>query len=199
MQVLKPAGSCYNMVDCNRESDGSLCGASGSPVYENKIRRDDGTDMEKTVSESRIEQVYQVRPEHLNGAGRMFGGKLMEWIDELAGFVAIRHSQQNVITASVDNLRFIRGAYLGDLVVLIGKITFVGRTSMEVRVDTYVETMDGIRKPINRAYLTLVAVDGEGKPVEVPGLTVQTESEKAEWDAGIRRRKMRMQRRTEGF
>ena len=87
---------------------------------------------EKTVAESTIEQIYQVRPEHLNGAGRLFGGKLMEWIDELAGLVGIRHSQTNVITASVDNLKFIRGAYLGDLIVLIGRPTFVGKTSIEV-------------------------------------------------------------------
>ena len=98
--------------------------------------------MEKKVEESRIEQVYQVRPEHLNGAGRLFGGKLMEWIDELAGLVGIRHAQQDVITASVDNLRFIRGAYLKDLIVLVGRVTFVGKTSMEVRVDTYVESLD---------------------------------------------------------
>lgn len=155
--------------------------------------------MEKKVSESRIEQVYQVRPEHLNGAGRLFGGKLMEWIDELAGLVGIRHAQRDVITASVDNLRFIQGAYLKDLVVLIGRVTFVGTTSMEVRVDTYIESMDGIRKPINRAYLTLVAIDEEGKPTEVPRLIVETESEKAEWEAGIKRREMRRQRRTEGF
>lgn len=155
--------------------------------------------MEKTVSESMIEQIYQIRPEYLNGAGRLFGGRLMEWIDELAGFVAIRHANQNVITASVDNLKFIRGAYLGDLVVLIGRVTFVGKTSIEVRVDTYVESLDGIRKPINRAYLTLVAIDAEGKPIEVPGLIVQSESEKAEWEAGIKRREMRKQRRMEGF
>lgn len=155
--------------------------------------------MKKKVSESRIEQVYQVRPEHLNGAGRLFGGKLMEWIDELAGLVGIRHAQRDVITASVDNLRFIRGAYLKDLIVLIGRVTFVGRTSMEVRVDTYIESMDGIRKPINRAYLTLVAIDEEGNPAEVPGLIIGTESEKAEWEAGIRRREMRRQRREEGF
>ena len=155
--------------------------------------------MEKKVSESRIEQVYQVRPEHLNGAGRLFGGRLMEWIDELAGLVGIRHAQHDVITASVDNLKFIRGAYLKDLIVLIGRVTYVGRTSMEVRVDTYIESMDGIRKPINRAYLTLVAIDGEGHPTEVPGLIIETESEKAEWEAGIRRREMRKQRREEGF
>lgn len=155
--------------------------------------------MEKKVSESRIEQVYQVRPEHLNGAGRLFGGRLMEWIDELAGLVGIRHAQRDVITASVDNLKFIRGAYLKDLIVLIGRVTYVGRTSMEVRVDTYIESIVGIRKPINRAYLTLVAIDGEGHPTEVPGLIIETESEKAEWEAGIRRREMRKQRREEGF
>lgn len=155
--------------------------------------------MEKAVSESRIEQVYQVRPEHLNGAGRLFGGKLMEWIDELAGLVGIRHAQQDVITASIDNLKFIRGAYLKDIIVLIGRVTFVGRTSMEVRVDTYIESMEGIRKPINRAYLTLVAIDAQGNPVEVPGLILETEAQKAEWEAGIRRREMRRQRREEGF
>ena len=155
--------------------------------------------MEKKVSESRIYQVYQVRPEHLNGAGRLFVGRLMEWIDELAGLVGIRHAQRDVITASVDNLKFIRGAYLKDLIVLIGRVTYVGRTSMEVRVDTYIESIDGIRKPINRAYLTLVAIDGEGHPAEVPGLIIETESEKAEWEAGIRRREMRKQRREEGF
>ena len=147
-------------------------------------------DRKKKVEESRIEQVYQVRPEHLNGAGRLFGGQLMAWIDELAGLVGIRHAQQDVITASVDNLKFIRGAYLKDLIVLIGRVTFVGRTSMEVRVDTYIESIDGMRKPINRAYLTLV---------EVPGLIIETEGQKAEWEAGIRRREMRKQRRTEGF
>ena len=153
----------------------------------------------KHVSDTMIEQVYQVRPEHLNGSGRLFGGRLMEWIDEVAGLVAMRHAQSNVITASVDNLKFIRGVYQGDLLVLIGKMTYVGHTSMEVRVGTYVETLDGMRRPVNRAYLVQVAVDQKDKPVRVPGLIVETESEKAEWEAGIRRRAMRKQRKEEGF
>lgn len=154
---------------------------------------------EKPVKDSIIEQVYQVRPEHLNGGGRLFGGRLMEWIDEAAGLAAIRHAQHDVITASVDNLRFIRGVYQKDLVVLIAKLTCVGRTSMEVRVDTYVESLDGMRRPVNRAYLTLVAIDEDGKPVPVPGLIIETESERAEWEAGQKRRQMRIQRRKEGF
>lgn len=106
----------------------------------------------RRISDSMVEQVYQVRPEHLNGAGRLFGGKLMEWIDEIAGLVAMRHSRSKVVTASVDNLIFIRGAYQNDLLVLIGKVVYVGNTSMEIRVDTYIEDLEGMRRPINRAY-----------------------------------------------
>ena len=139
---------------------------------------------EKRVEDSMIEQVHKLRPTHMNGMGRLFGGQLMSWIDEVACLVGNRHSQANVITASVDNLRFIRGAYVNELIVMIAKMTYVGHTSMEVRVDTYVESMDGMRRPINRAYLTIVAVDENGKPCEVPGLIIETEAEKAEWQAG---------------
>lgn len=154
---------------------------------------------EKRVEDSIIEQVHKLRPTHMNGMGRLFGGQLMSWIDEVACLVGNRHSQTNVITASVDNLHFIRGAYVNELIVMIAKITYVGHSSMEVRVDTYVEAMDGIRRPINRAYLTIVAVDENGKPCAVPGLIIETESEKAEWEAGEKRRKMRMVRKKEGF
>lgn len=153
----------------------------------------------KKISESRIEQVYQVRPEHLNGSERLFGGRLMEWIDEIAGLVGIRHSQSNVITASVDNLVFMRPVFQNDLVVLIGSVTYVGTTSMEIRVDTYVEELDGSRYPVNRAYLTLVAIDHDGKPHKVPGLIIQNEEQQLEWDAGKRRKDLRIQRRKEGF
>lgn len=154
---------------------------------------------ERKVSDSMVETVHMVRPNHMNAAGRLFGGMLMQWLDEVAGLVAKRHTRSNVITASVDNLHFIHGAYQGEMVVIIGKVTYVGNSSMEVRVDTYVETLDGMRRPVNRAYLVQVAVDQKDKPVRVPGLIVETESEKAEWEAGIRRRAMRKQRKEEGF
>lgn len=153
----------------------------------------------KKVSDSMIEQVYQVRPEYLNGAGRLFGGKLMEWIDEIAGLVAIRHSQTNVVTASVDNLKFIRGAYQNDLLVMIGKVSYVGNTSMEIRVDTYVEDLNGMRRPINRAYLTLVAINENGEPTEIPGIILENKGEEAEWEAGKKRKELRIQRKKEGF
>ena len=93
----------------------------------------------KRVDDSRVETVHIVRPNHLNGANRLFGGILMQWIDEVAGIVAKRHSMTNVITASVDNLTFLKGAYQDEMVVIKGKVTWVGNSSMEVCVDTYVE------------------------------------------------------------
>lgn len=141
-----------------------------------------------------------VRPNHMNAAGRLFGGMLMQWLDEVAGLVAKRHTRSNIITASVDNLHFIHGAYQGEMVVIIGRVTYVGNTSLEVRVDTYVEHLeDGMRHPINRAYFTMVTLDENDKPKRVPGLILETESEKAEWEAGKKRREIRMMRKKEGF
>ena len=88
------------------------------------------------------------------------------------------------------------GAYQNDMVVLVGKLTYVGRTSMEVRVDTCVEDYQGNRRSINRAYIVMVAVDEEGNPTQVPGLILESEAEQAEWLGGEKRRK---QRREEGF
>lgn len=153
----------------------------------------------KRVIDSMAETVHIVRPNHLNGANRLFGGILMQWIDEVAGIVAKRHAMTNVITASVDNLRFLKGAYQNEMVVIIGRITYVGNTSMEVRVDTYVENRCGIRKAINRAYFVMVALDENDKPVPVPRLNLESEAEKAEWESAEKRREMRSQRKMEGY
>ena len=153
----------------------------------------------KKVADSVVETVHIVRPNHLNSAGRLFGGILMQWIDEVAGLVGKRHTHCNVITASVDNLRFLKGAYQKDVIVIIGKITYVGNTSMEVKVDTYVESLDGIRTPINRAFFTMVALDENDRPTPVPGLELETECEREEWNRAGKRREIRMMRKEEGF
>ena len=150
---------------------------------------------EKTVDDSRVETVHLVRPTHLNGANRLFGGILMQWIDEVAGIVAKRHSMSNVTTASVDNLTFLNGAYNGDMVVIKGKITWVGSTSMEVCVDTYVENRQGDRERINNAHFMMVALDENDRPVLVPRLRLQTEDEELAWSHGEERQRIRKQRK----
>lgn len=155
--------------------------------------------MKKHVEDSLTEQTYLMRPKYLNGYGNLFGGQLMGWIDEVASIVAMRHSESDITTAAIDNLNFKQGATVDDVIVLRGRVTHVGHTSMEVRVDTYVEDRHGMRKMINRAYVVMVAVDEYHKPVPVPGLYVETESEKAEWEGGEKRYLLRKQRRKEGY
>lgn len=155
--------------------------------------------MNKRVEDSQTEQTYLMRPIYLNEYGNLFGGQLMEWIDEIASIVAMRHSESDITTACIDNLNFKEGATVNDVIVLRGKITYVGRTSMEVRVDTYVESLHGIRKVINRAYVVMVAVDKNHHPIPVPGLIVESESEKAEWEGGKKRYALRKERRKEGY
>ena len=149
----------------------------------------------KTVDESRVETVHIVRPNHLNGANRLFGGILMQWIDEVAGIVAKRHCMTNVTTASVDNLTFLHGAYQNEMVVIKGKLTWVGSSSMEVCVDTYVENLSGERDHIKNAHFMMVALHENDKPVKVPRLILQTEDEHLAWAHGEERRRIRNQRK----
>ena len=153
----------------------------------------------KRVSESKTEQVYIIRTMHINSHGRLFGGYLMQWIDEVAGVVARRHSGCTITTAAVDNLSFKAGAHLGDLVVLSGRITYTGKTSMEVLVETFIEDYSGNRRLINKAYVVMVAVDENGKPIPVPGLILQTDRDRTEWQSGERRTALRKKRRTEDY
>lgn len=148
---------------------------------------------------SRTVQTQIVLNEHINGAGRLFGGRLMEWIDIVAAVAARRHSGCNVTTASIDTLSFKAPAYLNDTVSIEGIVTYAGRTSMEVRVDVYVEALDGARRMINRAYLVLVALDDLGRPTPVPPLLAESEEEQAEQEAGQRRNALRKQRQREQF
>lgn len=155
--------------------------------------------MTKSVQDSLTEQQYLIRPTHINHYGRLFGGDLLKWIDELAGIVAIRHSGATVTTAAIDNLQFQAPAYEGDLVVLQGMVTHVGRSSMEIRVDTYKEEKDGTRTMINRAYIDMVAINSDGKPVEVPALRLESEEQRQEHAAAEKRKALRKQRRRDGF
>lgn len=153
----------------------------------------------KKIEDSLTEQQYLICPAHINHYGRLFGGQLLKWIDELAGIVAIRHCGCTVTTAAIDNLQFHAPAYTGDMIVLRGCVTSVGRTSMEVQVDTYRESLDGQREMINRAFIEMVAIDCKGQPTQVPDLAIETEEQKQQWDAAQKRRQLRKQRRQEGF
>lgn len=151
---------------------------------------------ERTVAYSKTEQVHLVQPADLNGGGRLFGGTLLKMIDEVAAIVAMRHTGlKTVTTAAIDNLTFKSGAYVNDLIVLIGYITYTGRTSMEVRVDTYVERSNGTRYPINRAFIVLVALNNDNQPAMVPQLILENDIQREEYRMAEKRRELRLERK----
>ena len=113
--------------------------------------------------------------------------------------MAVRHANAIVTTAAIDNLQFKEPAFAGQMIVLCGRVTCVGRTSMEIRVDTYTEALDGSRTHINRAYIDMVAINNEGQPIVVPALETENEEQRLEHEAAIKRKEMRKQRRLEGF
>lgn len=143
--------------------------------------------------------VHIVMPQDCNGYAkpRLFGGQLMAWIDVLGAVTARRFAKANVTTVCVDHLTFLEGAYLNDTVVQEGRVTWSGRTSLEVRVDSYVERLDGERQLVNRAYMVFVALDDDDKPIPVPKYTPETLEEQYEFSAALNRQDIRKQERAE--
>ena len=155
---------------------------------------------QKKISDTKLETLHLVRPSHLNDAGRLFGGVLMQWMDEIAALSAMQYYEGNVVTGTVDSLIFIKGARKGDVVILTAQVTYTGRKSIEVRVDVHVRHLNGHLELINQAYFVMVALPKEeGKPVELPGLILETEDEKQEWENGNLRDIIRKERRTDQF
>ena len=138
--------------------------------------------------------VQIVLPQHCNGykKPRLFGGQIMAWIDIIGAVAARRFTGQAVTTVCIDHLSFIAPAYLNDTVVQEARVTWSGRTSLEVRVDSYVERLDGTRKLINQAYAVFVALDDEDQPAQVPVFMPETAEEQKEYQAAIERRKIRL-------
>jgi acyl-CoA hydrolase len=139
--------------------------------------------------------VQIVLSEDVNGTRRLFGGRLMEWIDVTAAVEARRHAKSDVTLAAVDALEFISPVEINDTVVLMAKITWTGETSMEVRVDTFVEHVSGVQKRVNRAYLVFVAIDRDGHPRSIEPFKPATEDEAYEWRKAIERRQRRLDQR----
>ena len=151
----------------------------------------------KTPSESMVEMTELVLPNDTNLLGNLLGGRLMHLIDVAGAMAAQRHSNRVVVTASIDSVDFRNPVKQGRAVILRAKVTWVGRTSMEVAVEVFSEDfLTGEQEFTSKAYLTFVAVDSEGKPEEVCGLRPETEEEKQEFEAAIKRRSERLKRRS---
>jgi acyl-CoA hydrolase len=150
----------------------------------------------KAVRESLHESSELMLPQHANNMGHVFGGVVLSMMDKTAAIAAFRHSRAPVVTASIDRVDFREPIHLGDLLVMKASVNWVGRTSMEVGVRVEAEDLlTGRRRHTNSCYLTFVAVDRNGRPIEVPGLAPETPDEKRRWAAAKERRRRRLEER----
>ena len=144
----------------------------------------------RRVAESQTQLVQWMGVLDANSAGFIHGGSVMKLCDEAAGAAAVKHSRCRVVTAGVDRMAFITPVHVGELVTFSASVNAAWRSSMEVGVRVEAENpRTGERRHTNSAYLTMVAVDAEGRPIEVPGLITETDEERGrEADAQVRRR-----------
>jgi len=144
------------------------------------------------LSQSIISEVMM--PHMANHVGNVHGGVLLGMIDRVAGVAAIRHSRRVCVTVSVDQVDFREPIHLGELVTMHATVNYTHRTSMEVGVRVEAENLvTGVRRHTNSCYLTYVAIDDAGRPVEVPPVLPETDEERRRFQAAERRRAHRIE------
>ena len=143
---------------------------------------------EKSPSESAVTMQEMVMPGHTNPQNTIFGGTIMSWIDIAAAMCAAKHCNKPVVTVHVDELDFISPIKVGEHVLIKASVNYVGKSSMVIGVKVESENpYINETKVTTRAYLTFVALDSNGKPIEVPRLKIETEDEKRRFENAKKR------------
>lgn len=130
-----------------------------------------------------------VTPDMANFSGHMHGGELMKWMDKVAYTCAMRYSASYVVTLSVDKVLFKQPIYIGELLTFMATVNYTGRTSMEIGIKVIAEDLVGKSlRHTNSCHLTMVALDENRRPKEVPPLVPKTEEEKARFERAKQRK-----------
>lgn len=151
----------------------------------------------RPVSASAAETVRIMTQLEANSLGNVHGGVIMREVDGVAGLAAARHAQRPCVTASIDELSFLRPVHVGDLLVVRASVNFAGTRSLEVGVRVEAESWHGSeRRHTTTAYLVFVALDDHGNPTEVPPLRCETDEQRRRHEQARIRREVRRERRT---
>ncbi len=150
----------------------------------------------KTITDSALTMGQYMNPEHANSLGNVHGGVLLKLCDECGGIVAARHARRPSVTVAIDSMTFHRPVRVGQFVSFQGRITYVGRTSMEVEVIVKAENLlTGEITHTNSAYFIYVALDEAYQPTEVPDLLLESDEERQRFEDGRQRQDERLARR----
>jgi acyl-CoA hydrolase len=149
----------------------------------------------RPASESEIVLRQLMLPEHANPFGNVHGAWVFKLVDEAAGTAAMRHCRARVVTKLVDQMTFDAPVHVGELVHVHARVTWTGRTSMEVAITVEAEgPLSGITRRTNTAFLVFVALDGDGNPKPIPPLVLETADDHETWAAAEARRAQRLAR-----
>lgn len=150
----------------------------------------------KKASDSLVQMEQLILPNDANMLNNLFGGRLLQWIDAAGAMAAMKHSRKEVVTVAVDSVDFRHPVKVGDMVKLTAKVTWTGKTSMEVKVNVFCEKpKTGEIIKTNQAYLTLVALDSDGRPSSVPCIQPETDEEQEDNRRARERRENRLNRK----
>ncbi|KAM4571036.1 cytosolic acyl coenzyme A thioester hydrolase isoform 2-T2 [Fundulus diaphanus] len=140
-----------------------------------------------TVGFSQSSLIHLVGPSDCTLDDFVYGGVTMKLMDEVAGIVAARHCNTNIVTASVDAINFHRKINKGCVVTVTGRLTFVSNRSMEIEVlvdaDPLVEKEKRKYRAVS-AFFTFISLDKENKPLNVPPLKIEGEEEQRRFEEG---------------
>jgi acyl-CoA hydrolase len=147
----------------------------------------------KPVLASASEYSQLALPNDANAFGNVLGGTVMHLVDLAAAMAGLRHAHMPVVTASVDSLHFLHPVHINELIILRSSVNRVFRTSMEIGVKVMTENLlTGARRHTCSAYLTFVAIDKQGKAVEIPSVIPETEEELRRYRQAGERREYRL-------
>lgn len=150
----------------------------------------------RAMSFSRTELGELMLPHQANVLGKVFGGTILAMIDKAAATAAIRHAGRVCVTAQVDQVTFQGPIEIGEVVRVIAEVTYVGRSSLEVEVKVLaMDPRTSAERVTNTSFVTMVAIDEEGRPTEVPPLALQGDEERARHAAAKGRMEERKARR----
>lgn len=133
-------------------------------------------------------------PDMANFSGNVHGGHILKLLDQVAYACASRYAGRYVVTLSVDQVVFRQPIHVGELVTFLASVNYTGRTSMEIGIKVVTENIrNQVVRHTNSCYFTMVAVDDDGKPADVPPLAPANAEERERFEAAQQRRDLRQE------
>ncbi len=143
------------------------------PAHATDLHMQSSQDAVPPIEARMVEIVF---PNHANHLGTLFGGQALAWMDKAAFLAATRYARRTVVTARSDQVDFKLPIRVGQMVETVARVIDVGRSSMQVEVELIAEDLlTGDRRLCTRGRFTMIALDGDGRPVAVPALENQAD------------------------